>query len=269
LILALLNALRSLSNPRPTRIRIALLVGIASLALPVSSPAQEIPAGVARETLVVERPAVGDWPGGGSGDPAVGDGASLTTGERIAVWIRGAARVGEPGAAPLPVGEAAPGEVVARFAGGRWFAWPRDPVVWTAPAPGRLDFALNGSTAHELDGVADVVLVRLGGPGSPPPEWFPPPWVGLERVAAGVEARYRDRAGFGLDTRTLRFTIETARGVRIQMAPWSPVGREATVLPLPPPGIALPPGIHRLSVTVTDRVGRDAAPATIVFDAAP
>jgi hypothetical protein len=52
------------------------------------------------------------------------------------------------------------------------------------------------------------------------------------------------------------------------MAPWSPIGPEATVLPLPPPGIALPPGIHRLSVTVTDRVGRDAPPATIVFDAA-
>ena len=246
-----------------------MVIGIATLALPISAPAQEIPSGVARETLVVERPAVGEWPGGGWEDPAAGGGTTLTAGERIAVWIRGAARAANPGAAPLPVGEAAPGEVVARFAGGRWFAWPRAPVVWTAPTPGRLDFALNGSTAHELDGTSDVVLVRLGGPETSPPEAFPAPFVALERVTGGVEARYRDRAGFGLDSRTLRFTVETSRGVRIQMAPWAPIGREATVLPLPPPGLALPPGIHRLSVTVTDRVGRDAPPATIVFDSAP
>jgi hypothetical protein len=232
-------------------------------------PAQEIPAGVARETLVVERPAVGEWPGGGSEGPAGAGGPTLAAGERIAVWVRGAARAADPDAAPLPVGEARPGEVVARFGGGRWFAWPEEPVVWTAPAPGRLEFALNGSTAHGLDGAADLVLVRLGGPGRVPPEAFPPPSITLERVTGGVEARYRDRGGFGLDPKTLRFTVETARGVRIQMAPWSPVGPEATVLPLPPPGIPLTPGIHRLSVTVTDRVGRDAPPAAIVFDAAP
>lgn len=243
-------------------------VGILLLTLSRTSPAQEIPSGVARESLVVDRPAVGEWPGGGSQDPAGAGGPTLAAGERIAVWVRGAARAADPEAAPLPVGEARPGEVVARFAGSRWFAWPGEPVVWTAPAPGRLDFALNGSTAHELDGAAELVLIRLGGPGSPPPEGFLPPAVSLERVTGGVEARYRDRAGFGLDSKTLRFTVETARGVRIQMAPWAPVGAEATVLPLPPPGIALPPGIHRLSVTVTDRVGRDAPPATIVFDAA-
>ena len=245
------------------------MLGIASLALPGSGSAQEIPSDVDRETLVVDRTAVGEWPGGGWEDTPGDGGSALTAGERIAVWVRGAARAADPGAAPLPVGEASPGEVVARFAGGRWFAWPREPVIWTAPEAGRLDFALNGSTAHELEGEADVVLVRLGGPGSSPPEGFPPPRVTLERVTGGVEARYRDMAGFGLDAKTLRFTVETSRGVRIQMAPWSPVGREATVLPLPPPGIALPPGIHRLSVTVTDRVGRDASPATIVFDAAP
>lgn len=245
------------------------VVGIALLALPRTSPAQGIPAGVARETLVVERPAVGEWPGGGSEALAGEAGPTLAAGERIAVWTRGAARAADPGAGALPVGEAAPGEVVARFAGGRWFAWPREPVVWTAPAAGRLDFALNGSTTHRLEGAAEAVLIRLGGPGSSPPEGFPPPSVTLERVAGGVEARYRDGAGFGLDSKTLRFTVETSRGVRIQMAPWSPIGAEATLLPLPPPGVALPPGIHRLSVTVTDRVGRDAPPATIVFDAAP
>jgi hypothetical protein len=254
---------------RPTGPYVCLLFGVALLALPRTSPAQEIPSDVARETLVVDRPAVGEWPGGSWEAPAGEGGPTLAAGERIAVWVRGAARAADPGAAPLPVGEALPGEVVARFAGGRWFAWPGEPVIWTAPAPGRLDFALNGSTAHELDGTSDVVLVRLGGPETSPPEAFPAPFVALERVTGGVEARYRDRAGFGLDSRTLRFTVETSRGVRIQMAPWAPIGKEATVLPLPPPGVALPPGIHRLSVTVTDRVGRDSPPATIVFDAAP
>jgi hypothetical protein len=244
------------------------VIGIAVLTLAASSPAQEIPPRVARETLVVDRPAIGEWPGGGEAE-VEGGGATLASGERIAVWVDGAGHAAEPAAAPLPVGEAAPGEVVARFAGGRWFAWPEGPVVWTAPAPGRLAFALNGSTAHELQGMANVVLIRLGRPGEAPPAGFPLPWVALERVAGGVEARYLDRAGFGLDGKTLRFTVETSRGVTIQMAPWSPLGAERTVLPLPPPGIPLPPGIHRLSATVTDRVGNDAPAATIVFDAAP
>ena len=247
---------------------IALLM-VPSLLLPRPATSQEIPTGIPRETLVVDRPAVAEGAGGGREAAAVEVGPALAAGERIAVWTVGEAHAADPGAAPLPVGEARPGEVVARFSGGRWFAWPREPVIWTAPEPGRLDFALNGSSEHRLEGEADLVLVRLGGPGSAPPGACPPPSVTLERVAGGVEARDRDRAGFGLDLKTLRFTVETSRGVRIQMAPWAPVGRESTILPLPPPGIALPPGIHSLSVTVTDRVGRDAPPATIVFDAAP
>ena len=58
-------------------------------------PAQEIPAGVAREALVVERPAVGEWPGGGSEGPAGEGGPTLAAGERIAVWVRGAARAAD------------------------------------------------------------------------------------------------------------------------------------------------------------------------------
>lgn len=256
-------------STKPIRIDVPVLIAVAILASAASAAAQVIPSGVEGETLVVDRPAMGEWPGGGWAGPDGEGGPTLTAGERIAVWTRGAARADDPEAGPLPVGEAASGEVVARFAEGRWFAWPREPVIWTAPTEGRLDFALNGSTAHGLEGEAEVILVRLGGPGSAPPDAFPAPSVTLERVADGIEARYRDRGGFGLDTKTLRFTVETERGDRIQMAPWAPVGREATVLPLPPSGIALPPGIHRLSVTITDRVGRDAPPATIVFDAAP
>lgn len=193
---------------------------------------------------------------------------TLVAGERIAVWVEGGARAGKPEAGPAPVGEAALGEVVARFGGGRWFAWPREPVVWTAPDVGDLLFALNGASSHRLEGDADVAVVRLGRPGEPPPAVFPAPVVTLDRTAGGIEARYRDRAGFGLDVRTLRFVVTTSRGVVYHLASWVPPGPGATVLPLPPPGIPLPPGIHTLSVTITDRIGHAAPPATLLFDAA-
>lgn len=191
----------------------------------------------------------------------------LGHGERIAVWVEGRARAEDPGAAPVPVGEAALGEVVARFGGGRWFAWPREPVVWTAPGTGQLVFALNGHPSHRLDGDADVALVRLGRPGEAPPEGFAAPAVTLERTSGGIRVRYRDRAGFGLDVKTLRFVLVTSRGIRYHLAPWVPPGPGLTALPLPPPDIPLPPGIHTLSVTITDRVGTEAAPASLVFDA--
>ncbi|MGH7563855.1 MAG: hypothetical protein ACREK5_05480, partial [Gemmatimonadota bacterium] len=95
--------------------------------------AQGVPDGISVERLAVVRPAEGESPGGGVGDPAGPARATLAAGERIAVWLEGQARANAPGAAPVPVGEAALGEVVARFGAGRWFAWPRKPVVWTAP----------------------------------------------------------------------------------------------------------------------------------------
>lgn len=221
--------------------------------------AQTFPAGVPTERLEVDRPA------GGAGSS--GASVALAEGERIAVRVAGAARAGDPDAAPAPVGEAALGEVVARFGASRWFAWPREPVVWTAPEAGELVFALNGRPSHRLEGEAEVVLARLGRPGMPPPVGFPPPAVTLERVASGIEVRYRDRAGFGLDVKTLRFVVRTARGIEYHLRSWVAPGAGATVLPLPPPGISLPPGIHTLSVTITDRLGGRAPPASLVFDA--
>jgi hypothetical protein len=193
---------------------------------------------------------------------------ALSAGERIAVWVEGRARANDPEAAPVPVGEAGLGEVVARFGGGRWFAWPREPVVWTAPGTGELVFALNGHPSHRLEGDADAALVRLGEPGDAPPEGFAAPAVTLERTPDGIAVRYRDRAGFGLDVKTLRFVLVTSRGTRYHLAPWVPPGPGLTNLPLPPPDIPLPPGVHTLSVTITDRVGSEAPPAALVFDAA-
>lgn len=229
---------------------------------------QSLPEGVRAERLAVDRPAVGERPGGAVADLASDAAVALDAGERIAVWVEGDVRVDDPDAGPVPVGEAAPGEVVARFGPGRWFAWPSQPVVWTAPAPGELVFALNGTPSHGLNGDADVTVARLGGHGEPPPAGFPAPAMSLERTAAGIEVRYRDRAGFGLDVKTLRFVVATSRGTVYHLASWAPPGSGATALSMPPPGIPLPPGIHTLSATITDRVGNEALPATLVFDAA-
>lgn len=231
--------------------------------------AQGVPGGVTTERLVVDRPAGEEWPGGAAGDLARGARLALAGGERIAVWVEGEVRATDPDAGPVPVGEAAPGEVVARFGEGRWFAWPREPVVWTAPGPGELVFALNGTPSHRLEGDAGLTVARLGGPDDPPPDGFPAPTVTAERTADGIEVRYRDRAGFGLDVKTLRFVVATSRGTVYRLASWVPPGPAATALPMPPPDLPLPPGIHTMSVTVTDRIGNDALPAKLVFDAAP
>ncbi|MGH7563875.1 MAG: hypothetical protein ACREK5_05585 [Gemmatimonadota bacterium] len=222
--------------------------------------AQSIPDGVPVERLLVDRPAAGETPGGAS--------VALAMGERVAVWVEGRAHADDPDAARVPVGEAGLGEVVARFQGGRWFAWPREPVVWTAPSAGELVFALNGRPSHRLEGEADVALARLGGSGERLPEGLAAPTVTMERTPEGIEVRYRDRSGFGLDVKTLRFILETSRGIRYHLASWVSPGAGATVLPLPPPDIPLAPGIHTLSVTITDRIGHEAPPATLVFDAA-
>lgn len=247
-----------------------LFLWLAACVLTAARPvlAQPVPKGVAVERLAVDRPVAGGWPGGALEDPTPGARLTLEAGERIAVWVEGEARAREPDAGPVPVGEAAAGEVVARFAGGRWFAWPREPVVWTAPAPGELVFALNGTPSHELEGDAEVTAARLGGPDEPPPDGFAAPTVTMERTADGIEVGYRDRAGFGLDRKSLRFVVATSQGVVYHLASWVDPGPLTTVLPMPPPGIPLPPGIHTLSVTITDRIGNEARPATLVFDAA-
>lgn len=213
----------------------------------------QIPPGVDVETLRVV---------GGSPEP----GLMLEAGEAIAVWVDGDVSLVVPRRVELPVADAGPGEVIARFAGGSPFAWSPNPVVWTAPHAGRLEFTLNAAPDQAIDGEADVTVVRLTS--SDVRAAFEPPVLTLERVEGGVRARYDDRAGFGLDTRTLRFTVTASDGSVVSIAPWAPVGARSTKLPLPPSGITLPAGVHRLSATITDRVGNDAVPAVVLFDSA-
>ena len=192
----------------------------------------------------------------------------------MAVRIGDATSAAIPAGLPVPVEEAAPGEAIARFEGSGWFAWPAEPVVWTAPRDGVLEFALNLRPEHGRAAAIDTAavhleIVRLGTAGSQVRRAFPPPVIALERVPGGFRARYRDRAGFGLDPMSLRITITTARGTSVRLRSWAPPGSESTMLPLPPPGLPLPPGIHALTATIEDRIGNAAPPARLAFDAAP
>lgn len=174
--------------------------------------------------------------------------------------------VGRPEAGGAFVPDARPGDVVARFEGSVPFAWPMEPTVWTAPRDGVLSFGIHARLAHEPRGTARVVVVPLGREGSAVQRAFEPPVLALDRVDEGVRVRYVDRAGFGLDRGTLALTIRTARGAVHSVKPWAPVGRESTVLPLPPPGLDLSPGTHVLEVTIRDRLGNPSPAQRFVFD---
>lgn len=210
------------------------------------------PPGVAARALVVDAPV------GGS---AVVTPFAMATGDRVVVWVESDVEVARPDAGGRPVPDAPAGAVVARFGGGRPFAWPERPTVWTAPRPGRLAFGLNGRAAHGFEGGARLSVVRLD---AATRAAFRPPAIELDRVDGGVAVRWVDRAGFGVDARTLSFRLTTAHGTVHDLGPWSPLGDGRAVLPLPPP-VELPPGIHVLSATITDRLGNRAPRSTITF----
>lgn len=215
--------------------------------------AQPVPTWAPVDTLIVAAPVGGAM----SGTPW-----TLATGDRVVVWAENGVAVADPDAGGLPVPDAEPGAVVARFGGGPPFAWPERPVVWTAPATGRLGFGLNGREAHGMMGGARVLVTRLT------PEVaaaFPRPAIAIERAGRGVRIRWVDRAGFGVDRRRIAFTLTTAHGTVYRMGAWGPVEESGAILPLPPP-VDLPPGVHTLSATITDRLGNVSAPSTITFD---
>lgn len=225
------------------------------------------------ETLVVRAGTAA--PATGAAAPATGaaptvDAAPaelrLAAGERIAVRIESDIEVGNREIGPGPVGEAAVGEVVARFDDSGAFAWPPTPVVWTAPAPGTLTFAVNAHPAHRARGEAEITVLRLGPLGTPPPLGFEPPLLQLERVPGGVRARWSDRAGFRVEPATLVFELTTSHGTLYRLDPWERPGSADVTLRLPPPGLVLPPGVHTLTATIEDRLGSASPPSTIRFD---
>jgi hypothetical protein len=244
---------------------VCLVVAVVALIIPDAAGGQEptvIQGVVVADTVRIEGEALA------AGVPAVPYDRTLATGEGIAVRVENEVVIGRPGIEARPVFDAPVGAVVARFEGSGVFAWPERPFVWTAPSPGRLVFGINAYGAHEPRGRARVVAVPLGSQGSGVARAFPSPLIELERVPQGVVVHFSDRAGFGIVPSTLRLTLTTSRGTEYRLAPWATPGEIDTFLPLPPPAIDLPPGVHTLSATVEDWLGNVSEPATIAFDTA-
>ena len=205
-----------------------------------------------------------------AGEPGVGSAAgptvTLAAGERIAVRVESEVEVGDRDIGPGPVGDAAPGEVIARFGSSGAFAWPEEPTVWVAPESGELTFDVNAYPAHRARGAARIEVLRLGGLDAPAPRGFEPPVLQLDRVPGGARARWSDRAGYGVEPATLLLELTTSHGTVYRLDPWVRPGPDEVTLPLPPPGLALPPGIHTLTATIEDRLGVGSPPSTIRFD---
>ena len=195
-------------------------------------------------------------------NPAV----TLAAGERIAVRVEDEVEVGKRDAGPGPVADAAVGDVIARFGASGAFAWPAKPTVWIAPDAGTLTFDVNAYPAHRARGAARVEVLRLGGLDAAPPSGFEPPILQLDRVPGGARARWSDRAGYGVEPATLLLDLTTSHGTMYRLDPWVRPGPAEVTLPLPPPGLALPPGIHTLTATIEDRLGMASPPSTIRFD---
>jgi hypothetical protein len=191
---------------------------------------------------------------------------TLTAGERIAVRVESGVEVGDREVGPGPVADAAVGEVIARFGSSGAFAWPERPTVWIAPEGGALTFDVNAYPAHRARGAARIEVLRLGGLDAPAPRGFEPPVLQLDRVPGGVRARWSDRAGYGVEPATLLLELTTSHQTVYRLDPWVRPGPNEVTLPLPPPGLALPPGIHTLTATIEDRLGVQSPPSTIRFD---
>ena len=166
---------------------------------------------------------------------------SLAAGERIAVWVESDVEVGDPDVGPGPVGDAAVGEVIARFATSGAFAWPQRPVVWIAPSAGALAFDVRipgapgrGEPSREL---------RLGSSGrrlrrvrATAPQDRPA--CRAEHVRSGPPSGSRGRPATLLPGSRPRTGVTT--GSRVRPGPRSHV-------PLPPPRSSGSPGCHTLT----------------------
>ncbi|HET7693149.1 MAG TPA: hypothetical protein VFM44_08700 [Gemmatimonadota bacterium] len=243
------------------------LIGIstvAGLALVVPARGQDGGASEPRVEVLVVPAGVGTR--GPAAEPPASPAVRLAAGERVAVRVEEGVEVGERDAGPGPVADAAVGDVIARFGSSGAFAWPDEPTVWVAPEGGTLTFDVNAYPAHRARGAARIEVLRLGGLDSPAPRGFEPPILQLDRVPGGARARWSDRAGYGVEPATLFLELTTSHGTVYRLDPWVRPGPTEVTLPLPPPGLSLPPGIHTVTATIQDRLGVQSPPSTIRFD---
>ncbi|MGH7565591.1 MAG: hypothetical protein ACREK2_02055 [Gemmatimonadota bacterium] len=240
--------------------RTSIVLALAAALVAVPARAQSGGAAGSRaETLVVT---AGDTPA--ESPPAAA--LTLAAGERIAVRVESEVEVGDRDVGPGPVRDAEVGDLIARFGSSGAFAWSAKPTVWIAPSAGALAFDVNAYPAHHARGEARVEVLRLGTLGAPAPPGFEPPILQLDRVSGGARARWSDRAGYGVEPATLVLELTTSHGTVYWLDPWVRPGPTEVTLPLPPPGITMPPGVHTLTATIEDRLGGVSPPSTIRFD---
>ena len=240
------------------------ILAATALALPAPARAQDDASGEPQiEVFLI--PAA-EWRVELDADSVARPAVTLAAGERIAVRVDSEVEVGDRGIGPGPVADAGIGEVIARFGSSGAFAWPAEPTVWIAPEAGALSFDVNVYPAHRARGGTRIEVLRLGGLDAPPPIAFESPMLQLDRVPGGARARWSDRGGYGVEPATLLLELKTSHGTVYRLDPWVRPGPADVTLPLPPPGLALPPGIHTLTATVEDRLGALSPPSTIRFD---
>jgi hypothetical protein len=244
--------------------RIAVVLLVAAVAYAAPARAQDGGAGKSSVQILVVPAA--ESPADSAAEAGARPAVTLAAGERIAVRVESEVDVGDRDVGPGPVGDAAVGDVIAHFGTSGAFAWPAEPTVWTAPEGGALTFDVNAYPAHRARGAARIEVLRLGGLDAPPPAGFEPPILQLDRVPGGARARWSDRAGYGVEPATLLLELTTSHGTVYRLDSWVRPGPAEVTLPLPPPGLALPPGIHTLTATIEDRLGTPSPPSTIRFD---
>jgi hypothetical protein len=192
--------------------------------------------------------------------------AELATGERLVIEVEGAVSAGgrDPAGAGID-----PGALIASFAGGPAFLVGTGRLLWTAPAAGQLVFAVEPDPSRRLSGDYRLRVLPIGPRGDPRQREFPPPRIAfLPRTAGGplLALRYEDRAGFGLDLKTLQLILDAEGGERVVLTPYVTTDPAGAVLRELPPDVRIPPGVHRVRATIGDALGNVAPPAEVFLD---
>lgn len=160
------------------------------------------------------------------------------------------------------------GALVARFEDGPPFLVGTGRLLWTAPRAGRLAFSVEQRGAGDVSGGYDVRVTPLGPPGDRRQRGFPPPTLRFlpASKAAVLALAYEDRAGFGLDLRSLKVFLDTRDRRRVVLSPYFTVGSDRAVLRALPSDVDVPAGLHSVTATIADALGNVSAPAVVFLD---
>jgi hypothetical protein len=198
--------------------------------------------------------------------------AALEEGERLVIEIEGEVR----GFRSDSLGGIAIGALVASFNGGPMFLMGPTPelregiragdegrrnpgrtLLWTAPAPGSLAFAVAQDPAGSLSGGYRLRIESVGRRGDPRQGRFLLPTIAfsLRTEDAFLDVTYADRSGFGLDRKTLKVILDSELGERVVLSPYFEPRPGGATLRRLPPHLRLPPGVHRVTATIADALG--------------